>query len=214
MATYENPNPHYRYVSILQKDSNNNVIERFHESFRQCDKVMRGFKRNQKQYAENFKTYYNFMRIHQGLGTTPARKAGIEVKPELERIIKEKPNGYYMSKKEKMTLIFDTDEGKYCQHWAILIKDKSQFGLFRKFLANFVSDKKALNKIVSYLKYSLKFSHNKKVDTWNSHRIKDKIATIDLLELPEQKEIRVFMVVNFSKKYMKKAKSWKGDYFE
>ncbi len=33
-ATYQNPKPHYRYVSLKQHDSNNNVIERFHESFR------------------------------------------------------------------------------------------------------------------------------------------------------------------------------------
>src|SRR3989338_1596360 len=44
-ATYKNPNPHYRYVSLNQHDSNNNVIERFHESFRQRDKEMRGLDR-------------------------------------------------------------------------------------------------------------------------------------------------------------------------
>lgn len=76
-ATYQNPNPHYRYVSLNQHDSNNNVIERFHESFRQRDKTMRGFKGNQKQYVENFKTYYNFVRKHQELKTTPAKRAGI-----------------------------------------------------------------------------------------------------------------------------------------
>lgn len=75
--TYANPNPHYRYVSLNQHDSNNNVIERFHESFRQRDKVMRGFKGNQKQYAENFKTYYNFVRQHQELKMTPAQRAKI-----------------------------------------------------------------------------------------------------------------------------------------
>src|SRR3989344_1574676 len=48
-GTYQNPNPHYRYVSLNQHDSNNNVIERFHESFRQRDKTMRGFKGNEKQ---------------------------------------------------------------------------------------------------------------------------------------------------------------------
>ena len=76
-ATYKNPNPHYRYVSLNQHDSNNNVIEHFHESFRQRDKTMRGFKGNEKQYAENFKTYYNFVRKHQELKTTPAKRAGI-----------------------------------------------------------------------------------------------------------------------------------------
>ena len=37
---------------------------------------MRGFKGNQK-YAENFKTYYNFVRKHQELKMTPAKRAGI-----------------------------------------------------------------------------------------------------------------------------------------
>lgn len=76
--TYDNPKPHYRYVSLRQHDSNNNVIERFHESFRQRDKTMRGFKGNQKAYAENFKTYYNFVRKHQELKMTPAQRAGIQ----------------------------------------------------------------------------------------------------------------------------------------
>lgn len=88
-ATYENPNPHYRYVSLNQHDSNNNVIERFHGSFRQRDKVMRGFKGNQKQYAENYKTFYNFIREHQALkGLTPARKAGLEIRPEWKELLK------------------------------------------------------------------------------------------------------------------------------
>jgi len=39
---------------------------------------MRGFKGNQKQYAENFKTYYNFVRQHQELKMTPAQRAKIQ----------------------------------------------------------------------------------------------------------------------------------------
>lgn len=39
---------------------------------------MRGFKGNQHQYAENFRTYYNFVRQHQALGVTPAQQAGIQ----------------------------------------------------------------------------------------------------------------------------------------
>ncbi len=42
-ATYQNPKPHKRYVSLRQKKGNNNKVERFHETFRQRDKVMRGF---------------------------------------------------------------------------------------------------------------------------------------------------------------------------
>jgi len=76
-ATYKNPKPHYRYVSLRQHDSNNNVIERYHESFRQRDKTIRGFKGNQKQYTNKFRTYYNFVRKHQELKMTPAQRAKI-----------------------------------------------------------------------------------------------------------------------------------------
>ena len=79
-ATYQNPKPHKRYVSLRQKTGNNNKIERFHETFRQRDKVMRGFKGNQNQYAENFQTYYNFVRKHSKIGMTPAQKAKIDQK--------------------------------------------------------------------------------------------------------------------------------------
>ena len=87
-ATYQNRNPHYRYVSIREHDSNNNNIERFHGTFRQRDKVMRGFKGNQKQYAENFKTFYNFIREHQALkGLTPAQRAGINKKADWRELL-------------------------------------------------------------------------------------------------------------------------------
>jgi transposase-like protein len=76
-ATRANPNPHYRYVSIRAKDTSNNKVERFHNTFRARDKVMRGFGGKQKQQVENFRTYYNFMRLHTTLGMTPAQKAGI-----------------------------------------------------------------------------------------------------------------------------------------
>ncbi len=39
---------------------------------------MRGFKGNQKQYVENFKTYYNFVRKHQEFKMTPAKRADIQ----------------------------------------------------------------------------------------------------------------------------------------
>jgi len=87
-ATYSNPKPHGRYVSLADRSHpNNNPIERFHNSFRQRDKVMRGFKGNQKQYAENFRTYYNFVRQHQTLGSTPAQKAGIDQKAEWKELL-------------------------------------------------------------------------------------------------------------------------------
>jgi len=86
-ASYNNPEPHIRYVSLRQKTGNNNPIERFHENFRQRDKVMRNFKGNQKQFAENFRTYYNFIRPHQGLNMTPAQKAGIPQRGEWKELL-------------------------------------------------------------------------------------------------------------------------------
>lgn len=85
--TYANPKPHYRYVSIRSKDSSNNKIERFHNTFRARDKVMRGFGGKQKAFAENFKTYYNFVKNHQALNMTPAQKAGIDQKPEWKELL-------------------------------------------------------------------------------------------------------------------------------
>ena len=86
-ATYKNPKPHKRYVSLRNKEFSSNKLERFHGSFRQRDKVMRGFNGNQKQFAENFQTYYNFVRPHMSLDLTPAQKAGIRQKPEWKDLL-------------------------------------------------------------------------------------------------------------------------------
>ncbi|MBI4738200.1 hypothetical protein HY772_01335 [Candidatus Woesearchaeota archaeon] len=48
---------------------------------------MKGFKGNQKQYAENFRTYYNFIKKHETLGTTPSQKAGINQKAEWKELL-------------------------------------------------------------------------------------------------------------------------------
>jgi transposase-like protein len=85
--TYANPKPHKRYVSIRKKDCSNNDIERFHGTFRQRDKVMRGFKGNQAQHAQNFRTYYNFIKQHSSLGMTPAQKAQINQNPNWKEIL-------------------------------------------------------------------------------------------------------------------------------
>jgi len=42
---------------------------------------------HQKQYADNFKTYYNFVRQHQELKMTPAQKAGINQKAEWKELL-------------------------------------------------------------------------------------------------------------------------------
>jgi putative transposase len=64
----------------IRDDKSNNVVERYHGTVRERDKVMRGMKtdRTAKILPSGFKDYYNFIRIHQELGTTPAQMAGID----------------------------------------------------------------------------------------------------------------------------------------
>ncbi len=87
--TYKNRYPHKKYISLKQKTGNNNRIERFHGTFRQRDKIMRGFGGNQKQHADNFRTYYNFIKEHSGydMKQTPAQKAGIDIKSNWKELL-------------------------------------------------------------------------------------------------------------------------------
>jgi len=72
---------HSRYKTLRSRAKNNNDIERYHSTFREFDKVRRGFDRfkSGKANVDNFRTYYNYIREHTELGTTPAEKAGIEL---------------------------------------------------------------------------------------------------------------------------------------
>jgi len=75
---------HIKADGITSKKKNNNMIERFHNTFRERDKVMRGFKgqTNAEFMATSFQTYYNFIRPHMSLGgLTPSQVAGI---PQIE----------------------------------------------------------------------------------------------------------------------------------
>ncbi len=61
------------------KDKRNNIIERVQGTIRERVKVMRGFK---KQYSANaildlLIVWYNYIRIHQGIKTTPAEKSSV-----------------------------------------------------------------------------------------------------------------------------------------
>ena len=66
----------------------NQIIERYHGTFRERDKVIRGFK-NEKaanQNTDNWKTYYNFIKPHMNLnGLTPSEVAGISIGAERNR---------------------------------------------------------------------------------------------------------------------------------
>jgi transposase-like protein len=61
---------------------NNNVLERYHGTYRERDKVMRGLQNDMtaREMNENIRTYYNFIRPHTALdGRTPAEEAGINL---------------------------------------------------------------------------------------------------------------------------------------
>ena len=60
----------------------NQIIERYHGTFRERDKVIRGFKseKTANQDIDNWKTYYNFVKPHMTFdGLTPSQMAGISI---------------------------------------------------------------------------------------------------------------------------------------
>jgi len=70
---------HVRNVGI-RKERNNNIIERYHGTVRERDKVMRALDKidTAKEMMEYWRIYYNYIRPHSALdGDTPAFKAGI-----------------------------------------------------------------------------------------------------------------------------------------
>ena len=90
-ATRQNKKPHYRYVSFRQKDSNNNIIERYHGTHKDRTKSMRGMKtmKGIQTYNIGFKNYYNFVKPHLSLdGLTPAQVSGLSVNPNWKNIMK------------------------------------------------------------------------------------------------------------------------------
>ena len=70
---------HIVYPSIRDRHTNNNIIERYHNSFRERDKIIRGFKSNKtaQNLINGHRLYYNYIRPHTTLGTTPSAKAGL-----------------------------------------------------------------------------------------------------------------------------------------
>jgi transposase-like protein len=66
----------------LTKKRDNQIIERYHGTFRERDKVIRGLKSDAtaEQYMENWKTFYNFVKPHMTFnGLTPSEVAGISI---------------------------------------------------------------------------------------------------------------------------------------
>ena len=61
---------------------NNNILERYHNEFREFDKVRRGFKNDKttQQWSENFRVYHNFIKPNVSLGgLTPAEASNIHL---------------------------------------------------------------------------------------------------------------------------------------
>lgn len=73
--------PMHIHNAGIRDTGNNNVIERYHGTLRERDKVMRGFKSEEtaKVTINGFRNYYNFIREHSELGTTPAEMAGLDL---------------------------------------------------------------------------------------------------------------------------------------
>ena len=68
-------------VAGLRARKNNNRIERFHNNFREFDKVRRTWKSIESinNITDGYKVYHNFIHEHMALGQTPAEKAGIDL---------------------------------------------------------------------------------------------------------------------------------------
>jgi len=71
---------HTRHIHI-QRDMNNNKMERLNGEIRDREKVMRGIKKEDSMIFDGYQIYHNYVRPHMSLdGKTPAEKCGIEVK--------------------------------------------------------------------------------------------------------------------------------------
>jgi len=81
---------HVRLVSITDRRTNNNNIERLNGTIRDRVKTMRGMQNIETAeiMTSGFRNYYNFIRPHSALGITPALKAGIGVEMEGNRWMK------------------------------------------------------------------------------------------------------------------------------
>ncbi len=78
--TLRNPRTeHIRHVH-LQKNMNNNKMERLNGEIRDRTKVMRGLKRKDTPILKGYQIFHNYIRGHEGLeGKTPAEVCGINI---------------------------------------------------------------------------------------------------------------------------------------
>lgn len=80
-STWRLPRTNHIRLRTIKDKPNNNLVERYHSSFRERDKVMHGFKgtENAQALTDGYRLFYNFIRIHQGLDMTPAQKANLDL---------------------------------------------------------------------------------------------------------------------------------------
>lgn len=82
MKSWKYPQTKHIRNAGISKENHNNPVERYHSTFRERDKVIRGFKglENTQKWTNGFRVYYNFVRPHQALdGHTPSEVAGINL---------------------------------------------------------------------------------------------------------------------------------------
>lgn len=69
-------------MRTIRDDTHNNMIERYHNEFREWDKVKRGFKNKESanDWNDAFRLYHNFIKPHMALnGITPSEMAKIQL---------------------------------------------------------------------------------------------------------------------------------------
>jgi transposase-like protein len=78
----ESRTTHIRHIHI-QKDMNNNKMERLNGEFRDREKVARGLKKDDSPLIDGYQLYHNYIRPHMSLdGKTPSEACGITVNGE------------------------------------------------------------------------------------------------------------------------------------
>lgn len=81
-SSWQYPKTRHIHSTGIAKNPNNNKVERFHNTFRERDKVIRGFQNNEtaQEWADAFRLYYNYIKPHSTFnGLTPSEVAGIRL---------------------------------------------------------------------------------------------------------------------------------------